>query len=155
MAAAIDETPPATDQHRDAHRGAVAARLWALRLAVAAAADHIDADPLDAAGVTRTVAFALRHLVESGSEEVIGRVGRALGAGPLCRDSAHAHRVADLSVYLRQHHGERDLAELGTDPGRTALRRATFGLSAKGVVSRGAQGVDGTVERPPTSRDDI
>jgi len=45
--------------------------------------------------------------------EVMARVGRALGAGPLCHDEAHARRVADLTVYLRQHHAERNLAELG------------------------------------------
>jgi hypothetical protein len=44
----------------------------------------------------------------------MARVGRALGAGPLCHDEAHARRVADLTVYLRQHHAEGDLAELGT-----------------------------------------
>jgi hypothetical protein len=43
----------------------------------------------------------------------MSRVGRALGAGPLCHDAAHARRVADLTVYLWQHHAERDLAELG------------------------------------------
>ena len=41
------------------------------------------------------------------------RVGRALGAGPLGHDEAHGRRVADLTVYLRQHHAERDLAQLG------------------------------------------
>jgi hypothetical protein len=45
--------------------------------------------------------------------EVMQRVGRALGAGPLCHDQAHTRRVADLTVYLRQHHAERNLAELG------------------------------------------
>jgi hypothetical protein len=40
------------------------------------------------------------------------RVGRALGAGPLSHNEAHSRRVADLTVYLRQHHAERDLAEL-------------------------------------------
>jgi hypothetical protein len=43
----------------------------------------------------------------------MNRVGRALGAGPLCRDEAHSRRVADLTVYIRQHHAERNLAELG------------------------------------------
>ncbi len=38
---------------------------------------------------------------------------RAVGAGPLSHDEAHGRRVADLTVYLRQHHAERDLAELG------------------------------------------
>ena len=44
---------------------------------------------------------------------MLGVVGRALGAGPLAHDREHATRVADLTVYLRQHHGERDLAALG------------------------------------------
>jgi hypothetical protein len=46
-------------------------------------------------------------------DDVLATVGRALGAGPLAHDGAHAQRVADLSVYVRQHHGERDLAALG------------------------------------------
>jgi hypothetical protein len=45
--------------------------------------------------------------------EVMHRVGRALGAGPLSHDESHSRRVADLTVYLRQHHAERDLAQLG------------------------------------------
>jgi hypothetical protein len=45
----------------------------------------------------------------------MGRVGRALGAGPLAHDEAHGRRVADLTVYLRQHHAERDLAQLGAE----------------------------------------
>ncbi len=31
----------------------------------------------------------------------------------LCRDGEHAARVADLTVYLRQSHAERDLQHLG------------------------------------------
>ncbi len=121
VARALESTAAGDDPHRDAHRGAVAARLWSLRLALAAAAAHIDSDPFDEAGATRTLALAVRHLVERGSVEVIDRVGRALGAAPLCWDAAHANRVADLTVYLRQHHGERDLAELGLDPRQSAL----------------------------------
>lgn len=101
------------DPHFDAHRGAVAARLWAMRLALEAAASAVDRawselrpDPL------HPTALAVRHLVEEGATEVVERVGRASGAGPLCHDGAHAARVADLGVYLRQHHAERDLAEL-------------------------------------------
>jgi alkylation response protein AidB-like acyl-CoA dehydrogenase len=46
--------------------------------------------------------------------EPVGSPGcRAPGAGPLSHDEAHGRRVADLTVYLRQHHAERDLAELG------------------------------------------
>ena len=41
------------------------------------------------------------------------RVGHALGPAPLTGDEDHARRVADLTVYLRQHHAERDLARQG------------------------------------------
>ncbi|MBZ4576138.1 acyl-CoA dehydrogenase, partial [Mycobacterium avium subsp. hominissuis] len=40
----------------------------------------------------------------------------------LCQDGRHAQRVADLSIYIRQSHAERDLAELGRLAGRRAVR---------------------------------
>lgn len=52
-------------------------------------------------------------LVERGATEVMDRTGRATGAGPLGHDAAHARRVADLTVYLRQIHAEADLEALG------------------------------------------
>jgi hypothetical protein len=51
--------------------------------------------------------------VESVASDVLNRVGHALGAGPLGHDADHARRTADLTVYLRQHHAERDLEQLG------------------------------------------
>lgn len=58
-------------------------------------------------------AIRVRALTERVAREVIDVATRALGAGPLCKDPAFARRVADLSVYLRQWHGERDMAALG------------------------------------------
>jgi hypothetical protein len=55
----------------------------------------------------------VRALADAVAGEVMERVGRALGAGPLCLDEEHSRRVADLTVYVRQHHAERSLAELG------------------------------------------
>jgi alkylation response protein AidB-like acyl-CoA dehydrogenase len=43
---------------------------------------------------------------------VMAHAGRALGAGPLCRDSHFAHLMADLPVFIRQSHAERDEASL-------------------------------------------
>jgi hypothetical protein len=57
----------------------------------------------------------VRAVVEQAATATIDRVGRALGAGPLCSDAAHAQHVADLTVYLQQSHAERDLADLGRD----------------------------------------
>ena len=63
--------------------------------------------------VLTVLAVRVRATVENAATEVIDRVGRALGAGPLSRDAAHARRVADLTVYLRQHHAARDDAAAG------------------------------------------
>jgi alkylation response protein AidB-like acyl-CoA dehydrogenase len=99
--------------HALAHLGAIDIALHTARDALELAAAAIDADPgdRDHGGWRRTL--RVRALIEATATEVMARVGRALGAGPLCHDEAHGRRVADLTVYLRQHHAERDLAELG------------------------------------------
>ena len=99
--------------HALAHLGAVDIALGSTKTVLEAAAGEIDADPDDRHGGGRLRALRVRALVEATATEVMNRVGRALGAGPLCHDEAHGRRVADLTVYLRQHHAERDLAELG------------------------------------------
>jgi len=100
--------------HALAHLGAVDVALHTARDTLARAAAEIDADPADREHGGWRRALRVRALVEATATEVMARVGRALGAGPLCHDQAHARRVADLTVYLRQHHAEKDLAELGT-----------------------------------------
>lgn len=60
-----------------------------------------------------TRALALRLTVERNATLVLDEVGRALGATPFCRDAAFAQMAADLPVYLRQSHAERDFAALG------------------------------------------
>jgi alkylation response protein AidB-like acyl-CoA dehydrogenase len=99
--------------HALAHLGAVDIALRSARTALHEAAAEIDADPGDLGKTGPSRALRVRAVVESAATEVLGRVGRALGAGPLCHDAAHARTVADLTVYLRQHHAERDLAVLG------------------------------------------
>jgi hypothetical protein len=99
--------------HALAHLGAVDIALGTARAALREAAIQIDADPADVGKAGPGRALRVRALVESAATEVLGRVGRALGAGPLGHDAAHARTVADLTVYLRQHHAERDLAALG------------------------------------------
>lgn len=54
-----------------------------------------------------------RAQVEQAVEQVISHVGRALGATPFCRSSHFARLSADLPVFIRQSHAERDLAVLG------------------------------------------
>jgi len=107
------------DPHALAHLGAVDALVSGLAAHLAVAAAEVDADPRGPAAQLRAV--RLRARVEAGATEVLDRVGRALGAGPLCLDPAQAQRAADLPVYLRQSHAERDLAGLG----RLAVEQAT------------------------------
>ena len=99
--------------HALAHLGAVDIALRTVRTALDNAAGEIDADPRDLKGAGRFRSLRVRALADSVAAEVMDRVGRALGAGPLCLDEAHSRRVADLTVYVRQHHAERGLAELG------------------------------------------
>lgn len=101
---------PDPGPHVLAHLGAVDVALGAARAVLDAAAAEIDADPRADA---QPLAMRVRATVEHAATAVIGHVGRALGAGPLCRDEAHARRVADLTVYLRQSHAEADLEQLG------------------------------------------
>jgi alkylation response protein AidB-like acyl-CoA dehydrogenase len=99
--------------HALAHLGAVDIALHTTRAALSQAAGEIDADPRDLRGEGTLRAMRVRALTEAAAADVLARTGRALGAGPLSHDEAHSRAVADLTVYLRQHHAERDLARLG------------------------------------------
>lgn len=101
------------DPFTDAHAGAVDLGLYTAGTVLRRAAEEIDLDPLDKAGAAGLRALRVRALVAQVCSEVLDQVGRATGAGPLCHDERHARAVADLSVYVRQHHAERDLEALG------------------------------------------
>lgn len=99
--------------HALAHLGAVCSSLRALGALLDAAAAEVDADPLNHLGGAAVRSKLVRATAERTCGDVVDRVGRALGAGPLAHDADHARRVADLTVYVRQHHAERDYAALG------------------------------------------
>ena len=99
--------------HALAHLGAVDIALRTTRAALVRAAEEIDADPGDLRSEGTMRALRVRAVAEATASDVLARTGRALGAGPLSHDEAHSRAVADLTVYLRQHHAERDLARLG------------------------------------------
>ncbi|MEW2070826.1 acyl-CoA dehydrogenase [Streptomyces sp. NPDC007346] len=101
------------DPFTDARTGAVDLALYTAGTVLRRAAEEIDLDPFDKAGGAALRALRVRALVAEVCEQVLGHVGRATGAGPLCHDERHARAVADLGVYVRQHHAERDLAALG------------------------------------------
>jgi alkylation response protein AidB-like acyl-CoA dehydrogenase len=101
------------DPHALAHLGAIDGAIAAMRSVLLEAARDFDLDPEDRQGRAALVARRTRTVVEWGTGLVLERVGRALGAGPLTQDAAHSRRVADLTVYLRQSHAERDLLDHG------------------------------------------
>jgi alkylation response protein AidB-like acyl-CoA dehydrogenase len=96
-----------------AQLGAVDVALAGAHAALTAAADGFDADPSDRNHVAAVRARRTRGVVEAAVSEVLDLVGRALGAAPLAMDRRHARRVADLQLYVRQSHADRDLADLG------------------------------------------
>jgi len=100
------------DQIALAHLGAVDAAVTAASLALAAAATAIDAGEADGPAGS-LLAARVRAIVARAVDEVIFHIGHALGPAPLALDARHAQRVADLQLYVRQHHAERDDAALG------------------------------------------
>lgn len=99
------------DPHALAHLGAVDAGLGAAAALLRDSAHWIDAHP---AADARAVTLRARATVDAACAETVSHVTRGLGAGPLCRDAWVARRVADLPVFVRQCHAERDLAALGS-----------------------------------------
>lgn len=101
------------EQHgafRLAALGKVDLALQATAALLREAARWIDDHPtLDA----RAVALRVRLSAEQSATQVLDEVGRALGATPFCRDPRFARMAADLPVYVRQSHGERDFSALG------------------------------------------
>lgn len=109
QARAGGEVRPA-DPHRLAHMGQVDVALVNAAALLRESADAIDAAP---AADAAALAMRLRLAVEAAAHTIHTCVTRALGAGPLCRDPDFARMAADLPVFLRQSHAERDLAALG------------------------------------------
>jgi alkylation response protein AidB-like acyl-CoA dehydrogenase len=102
------------------HLGAVDELLQGARRALQEAAVMVDAGTAVGAD-GRLLAKRVRATVARAAEEVLQRVGHALGPAPLALDGVHAKRVADLQLYLRQHHAERDQQSLGSSVLDTGL----------------------------------
>ncbi|WP_158609614.1 acyl-CoA dehydrogenase [Cellulomonas triticagri] len=106
------------------HLGALDERLHAARTCLADAAAQVDAsgaatgggrdpEPADARAVGRLLSRRVRAVVARTCEDTLRIAAHALGPGPLTQEPEHAKRVADLEVYVRQQHAERDDASLG------------------------------------------
>jgi len=98
------------DPHALAHLGRADMALNLAACALRAAAQEIDAAPL---GDSYHSAMRVRLGCEWAATQVMQALGQALGAAPYCRDPWSSRMLADLPVFLRQSHAERDLAALG------------------------------------------
>lgn len=98
------------DAHQLAHLGELHALLQAADALLDRVARAVDA----ASGADHAQEVAeVRSAVERAVREVVDRGPRIVGPAPLSRDGQLATAVADLALYVRQHHGERDHAALG------------------------------------------
>lgn len=58
-------------------------------------------------------ALQVRHLIEQACTDTLKRFARCMGPGPLAKSADIARRYAELDLFLRQSHAERDLEALG------------------------------------------
>lgn len=106
---AVEQAARPADDFRKAALGKVDVALGSTAAMLRDAALHIDAHPQDDA---RGLALRVRLAAEATARQVIDEVGRTLGAGPFCRNAHFARQAADLPVFVRQSHAERDCASL-------------------------------------------
>ncbi|ROS78648.1 acyl-CoA dehydrogenase family protein [Cellulomonas sp. PhB143] len=97
------------DQVALAHLGAADTVLHGARAVLREAAAEADRGSPAPAVLARRA----RGVVARAAEDVLRHAAHALGPGPLTTDEGFARRAADLALYLRQHHAERDDASLG------------------------------------------
>jgi len=107
LACAMQARP---DAHRLAQLGEVTVALQGSAALMRETAAAIDRGP-DANAMS--AALSVRLSVDATCSMVLAAVGRAFGPGPMCKDAAMARRFADLPVFIRQSHAERDLETLG------------------------------------------
>lgn len=100
------------DQLARAHLGRADVALWAARAVLVETATVFGAGGSASEGLR---AARARAVVADAVEVTLTEAAHALGPSPLVADESHARRVADLQVYVRQHHAERDLARIGGD----------------------------------------
>ncbi len=98
------------DPHTAAHRAAMYTDVWVTECVLEAVARDFDLpfgpDPL-------LRALAARHAIEQACTDTLRRFARSMGPAPLARDTDISRRYAELDLFLRQCHAERDLESLG------------------------------------------
>lgn len=97
------------DPYKLAHLGAIDIALSSTASLLRETARLIDDQPdVDA----MPAVYRARLAAEKAATTVMNHAGRALGAAPFCRNAHFAQLMADLPVFIRQSHAERDEAGL-------------------------------------------
>ncbi len=96
-----------------AHLGAAHVAVEAARATAMSVAEAIDTAPAMPKREAARLAYTTRHVADLAAGAVIDHAGRALGPAPAVQDPLVSQRIADLALYVRQSHAERDLAALG------------------------------------------
>ena len=110
-----------------AYIGSVDVALHGARVTLFDAARLVDAG--EASGLRGEIlALRVRAVVANAVEKILTLSSHALGPAPMAFDELHARRVADLDLYVRQHHAERDLAALGEALSRDVTAGTERGL---------------------------
>ncbi|MCC4908312.1 acyl-CoA dehydrogenase [Microbacterium sp. cx-59] len=100
------------DQLAAVFAGRADAASWSASVVLDAAAGAVDGGRATGEAA-KLLAARVRAVVAASAREILDLESRALGPGPVAVDESHARRVADLELYLRQDHADRDLARLG------------------------------------------
>lgn len=98
--------------HRDAHLGMLDVLRWEIESSLTCAAGGRQAATSDRNAATR-LAHRFRSSIERAADLVIHHAVRCHGPRLLANDEWAATRIAELQLYIRQHHGEADHATLG------------------------------------------
>lgn len=100
------------DQIALAHLGEIDRIIAASTGYLARVAAGIDAGELSGSNAW-SEALRVRGAVANAVERIQALVVQNLGPGPLAFNEKYGKRMADLSLYIRQHHAMRDDAQLG------------------------------------------
>jgi hypothetical protein len=101
----FDPTP-----HQLRRVGVMEQAVWQARAALASALDRLP--DLDEAQVAREISMA-RTAVVTGCDDVLAEAACVVGPAGLSGSARLARAVADLAIYVRQHHLDHELTRLG------------------------------------------
>lgn len=99
------------DTHTLAHLAAMVANVWTIQNILIQSGK--DAEQMTEPQELQQLALKARHMIEQLSSDILRRFARAYGPYPLACVSKVNQQYQELDLFLKQNHGERDLAILG------------------------------------------